>query len=234
MPKYLDIVYESKRRFDTGYDDLFVDHLIKKFGLNKGKLLDLGCGKQMMMEVFSKKGFEVFGADSDINPDEKIKGSFEVRASDFETKNLKYNDNEFDIVFCKSVVEHLANPMNLVKEANRVLKPGGKLIILTPSWKHTKWGPFYIDYTHKSPFTIPSLNDLLLVANFDVLDLEIFYQLPSVWKFPLLNIFCKFIAIFPIPYFPFHFLERKYNDKLNLFIRFSNEPMLLGHAIKKI
>jgi len=234
MSKYLDIIYDSERRYYTDYDDLFVKYLIKKFNLSKGKLLDLGCGKQLTMSIFSKKGFEVFGADFSKNPDKSIKESFEIKISNFESENLEYDDNQFDIVLCKSVVEHLSNPSNILKEANRVLKPGGKLIILTPSWKHTGWGPFYIDFSHKTPFTLPSLRDLLLTTDFNFVGIELFYQLPFVWRFPLLKLLCKFIAIFPIPYFPFHLTKKKYNDKLNILIRFSNEPMLLGYATKKI
>ena len=233
MKNYLDIVYDKSRRYNSDYDEKFIDHLIKKFNLIPGKLLDIGCGTQKIMGIFDKKGFEVYGTDITQSEMEKENKQFVVKKSDFENEKLKFDENQFDVVFCKSVVEHLKNPKNILSEAFRVLKPGGKLIILTPSWRHSHWGPFYIDFSHVTPFTEASLRDILLITDFNETNIEIFYQFPLIWKFPFLKFFCKLIALFPIPYFPLHFSEKKYKDEINIVIRFSNEPMLLGHATKK-
>jgi len=230
MVNYLDVTYNKKLRFKTNYDTSFVEHLIKQFNLKPGKFLDIGCGTQNIMKLFKEKGFDVYGADI-INPKEK--SEFDIRCNNFETENLKFDTNEFDVVFCKSVVEHLRNPENIIKDAQRVLKPGGTIIVLTPSWLHTYWGPFYIDHTHVTPFMVSSLNKLLLLGDFDVYSTKEFYQFPIVWKLPFLKYICKFIALFPIPYFPVHYVQKKYNDTLNILIRFSNEPMILAHAKKK-
>ena len=47
-----------------------------------------------------------------------------------------------------------------MKESWRVLKPGGRLIALTPDWK-SQMKTFYNDYTHVRPYTVDSLGDLL-------------------------------------------------------------------------
>ncbi|MBI3344439.1 MAG: class I SAM-dependent methyltransferase [Gammaproteobacteria bacterium] len=46
---------------------------------------------------------------------------------------LPYSDTAFDLVTCSEVVEHLENYRSLFREARRVLKPGGLLIISTPN-----------------------------------------------------------------------------------------------------
>ena len=230
MPSYFNIYYDPKTRYKTNYDENFVELLIKRFNLEPGKLLDIGCGNQTTMKLFEKKGFDVYGADL-IEPENKNK--FNIKCSNFESEEIQFDNNKFDIVFSKSVIEHLKNPNNIIKEALRVLKPGGKIILLTPSWLHTYWGPFYIDHTHVSPFTVSSLKNILLLNNFKVNSVDVFYQFPYVWKFSFLKYVCKFIALLPIPYFPVHHTEKKYNDILNIVIRFSNEPMLLADATKK-
>lgn len=48
-------------------------------------------------------------------------------------QNLPYTDNKFTCVFALSVLEHLLNGCVFLKESHRCLKPGGKLIILTPN-----------------------------------------------------------------------------------------------------
>ena len=46
-----------------------------------------------------------------------------------------FEDNEFDVLYCSSVIEHVSDPANLLKESWRVLKPGGVLFLSFP--------PFY-------------------------------------------------------------------------------------------
>jgi len=46
---------------------------------------------------------------------------------------LPYEDNKFQCVFALSVLEHLLNGCQWLRESKRILQPGGKLIILTPN-----------------------------------------------------------------------------------------------------
>ncbi len=48
-------------------------------------------------------------------------------------KQLPFENDTFDCVFALSVLEHLLNGCHFLKESRRILKPGGKLIILTPN-----------------------------------------------------------------------------------------------------
>lgn len=48
-------------------------------------------------------------------------------------KNLPFEDNFFQCVFGLSVLEHLVNGCHFLKEARRILKPGGHLILVTPN-----------------------------------------------------------------------------------------------------
>jgi SAM-dependent methyltransferase len=49
---------------------------------------------------------------------------------------LPFNDEEFDLTYCSSVLEHLENPAQTFAELDRVLKPGGLALAKTPNRRH--------------------------------------------------------------------------------------------------
>ena len=42
---------------------------------------------------------------------------------------LEFEDDRFDVVYCRYVLEHVADPLRVLKEMRRVLKPGGKVFV---------------------------------------------------------------------------------------------------------
>lgn len=142
----------------------------------------------------------------------------EIKIADFEKERAPYDDNSFDIVFCKSFIEHFYYPEKIVKEVYRIVKTKGKLILMTPDWESV-YKIFYEDYTHRTPFTVSSLRDIYAIHGFEDITVEKFRQLPFLWKFPVLNAVSSLIS-FICP-----------RSKIKL-IRFSKEIMLLGFGIK--
>jgi ubiquinone/menaquinone biosynthesis C-methylase UbiE len=52
-------------------------------------------------------------------------------------------DQSFDVIFCTEVFEHIPDPLLAIKEFNRLLKPGGKLIITAPFNSLTHFAPYH-------------------------------------------------------------------------------------------
>ena len=52
-------------------------------------------------------------------------------------------DQSFDAIFCTEVFEHIPDPLSAIKEFNRLLKPGGKLIITAPFNSLTHFAPYH-------------------------------------------------------------------------------------------
>ena len=227
---YLEKLYSAERKPHTNYPSLLCKFLIKKYFKTTGKILDIGCGRGDMLKSFHVNNFDVIGHDiSELSQD--LCSPLEVINSDLISEKIPLKDNCVDFVFSKSVIEHLQNPVNFIQESFRVLKPGGKIIIMTPSWVHNHWGPFYIDYTHVTPFTLPSLKDFLELNNFSNVKVEHFIQLPFTWKMPYLKVITSFIRTLPLPYRPMN--NAIWNDSINKFIKYSKEVMLLAYAEKK-
>lgn len=218
---YIKIYYSNKLKPITDYPFKLVSFLIKKNDIKPGmNVLDLGCGRGDYIIPFKQLGMNVYGVDiSEYSINYLKNNGYNVCYCDFEKNKIPFEKNFFDVIFSKSVIEHLGNPENYFEEIKRILKPNGKLIILTPDW-YSQYKIFYNDYTHKQPYTIESLQNILINYNFNDIKVSYFYQLPIIWKFP----FLKFISCLIRWLWPKHI-----KSKIK-FIRFSVELMLLATA----
>ena len=105
------------------------------------KVLDLGCGDGALTYVAAKAGYIVTGIDNEAlgielaranlkaaDPQNNLSYEF-LTASAYE---LPFADESFDAIMHCEVFEHLAEPEKMLREARRVLKPGGKFVMTTP------------------------------------------------------------------------------------------------------
>jgi len=200
---------------------------LKEFKSKKIKFLDIGCGRGVHTKNFMKHlNGEFYAVDLEKSEIENVN----VSSCNLESQILPYDDNFFDVVFTKSVIEHISNTNNFISEIYRVLKAGGSLVILAPDWQ-SQMKNFYDDPTHVKPFTIKSMNSSLKMNGFDNVKVSYFRQLPIVWKFPFFEYACDAISIiFPESFKWKNLTDR--NTKDRKWVRFSKEKMLLGVCIK--
>jgi len=93
-------------------------------------VLDAGCGAGMpfLKEIAPKVRLSV---GVDLEPLSRApSGPFGCRAN---VERLPFADETFDLVISMSVIEHLDHPPSVFREFQRVLKPGGTLIVQTPN-----------------------------------------------------------------------------------------------------
>jgi ubiquinone/menaquinone biosynthesis C-methylase UbiE len=121
-----DKYYAGRKFFDARYRDL-----IRKYLRPGQRLLDAGCGRYMKFCRELSNTAVVVGIDLDsvIETDNR-RPPFGVRG---DLSRLPFPSEYFDIVISRSVVEHLENPPAVFREFCRVLRPGGKVIIVTPN-----------------------------------------------------------------------------------------------------
>lgn len=220
MADYLKVVYDSKSHPQTTYPGKLCSYLFHTFQMQKGqKFLEPGCGRGEFLEEFNKLGLDCYGIDlseysGTMCPDVEVK-----KKVDLENDTWPFPDNHFDIIYNKSLMEHLRNPDRFLEEARRVLKPGGKIICLIPDWE-SNYKTYFDDFTHRTPFTSVSLSDIYKITDYNNIKVYKFRQLPIVWRYPIINVFCKLIS-------PFISVRTK-----NKFLRWSRELMLIGYAEK--
>ena len=227
IKKTLSKEYDIRKKPLNDFPDKLIKYLIKEYNL-KGKILDVMCGRGEHAESFRKNNLDV--SCLDISTDaasvfsEKDKKLF---ICDTGKEKYPFDDNTFDVTFCKSGIEHV-NPDHLISEMYRITKPGGKIIILTLDWWYT-YRMHYIDYTHGYgvPWTKNSLRLILESYNFKEIQVKNFYYLSFTWQYPQLKLICWMIRNF----LPYPYIENFTNPIWKL-VRFSNEVQIIGYGKK--
>lgn len=104
------------------------------------KILDVGCGTK------KKKG--AIGIDFNSQTDADV-------IHNLEEFPYPFKDDEFDLIYCDNVVEHLNDVIRTVEELWRIAKDGAKIEIVVPYFR-SKYAA--IDPTHKHAFTVESFS----------------------------------------------------------------------------
>ncbi len=119
-------IYPKWRVSTLIYHDLISDSVSKN-----SYLLDVGCGHSNLLSDIYSRTLHTYGIDPDISAINRNKDIKHIKKSYVE--KMPFKDNFFDVVVCAWVLEHLSDPNKAFKEIYRVLKPGGKVIFITPN-----------------------------------------------------------------------------------------------------
>ena len=99
------------------------------------KVLDIACGDGVLGELLVRdKGCEVLGLDvSDYARAMAAKRGVKALACDISQDRFPLADGEFDYATALCCLEHIFDPVHALREAARVLKPGGRLFVTLPN-----------------------------------------------------------------------------------------------------
>jgi len=96
-------------------------------------VLDIGCGSGRIGEILLKKDFRVSGVDFSEEAVKKALGrGVHAKQANLDS-GIPESKNTFDIVWAGDIIEHVFDPISLIKEAHRVLKPNGAIVLSIPS-----------------------------------------------------------------------------------------------------
>ena len=141
-------------------------------GLSK-KVMDIGCNYGFFLDVAEKHGWDAYGC-------ELSKKQFEFASKNHknvynrELAKCNFKPDYFDVVTLYDVIEHVPNPLSLLKDCNRSLKKWGVVVVCTPnisSFAAKAMGKYWLQYArmHIYYFTPKTLEKMLEKAGFRVL-----------------------------------------------------------------
>lgn len=172
-------------------------------GSANDRILEMGCYMQITPALRYQLGYgEVrgcyYGPAGRVDHRETVSETGEPFACDIDLFNAEkdrfpYPDEHFSTVLCGELIEHLfEDPMHLMLEINRILKPGGHLVLTTPNIAslravaailqgfHPAFFPAYIrpsetgevDARHNREYTAREIADLFVNSGFEITRLE--------------------------------------------------------------
>nr|WP_201763925.1 class I SAM-dependent methyltransferase [Archaeoglobus sulfaticallidus] len=124
-------------------DKKVVKEALKEMLENRKKVLDVGCGTGFVSLILAELGHEVVGIDLSEGMLSKAREKAEEKGHNIlfkidDAENLAFEDNTFDAVIERHVLWTLPNPEKAIKEWVRVLRQGGKLILIESENKEEK------------------------------------------------------------------------------------------------
>lgn len=177
-------------------------HALRRHGANSGRLADIGSYFGNFSLMFANNGYEVTAVDSysqygcALSPISHLLTNAGVKVRDFRDMGESLDalpSESFDIVLSMGVIEHIPHTPRLLLEAmNRILRPGGLLVIDTPNLGYlytreklargeTIFCPLELQYDTELPFeghhreyTPQELRWMLNRIGHELLDLQMF------------------------------------------------------------
>src|SRR5262245_20556113 len=107
-----------------------------------GRLLDVGCGGGHFMAAAAERGWRPLGADLSPEACVATRRLTRLPAVEADAAALPFRDGTLDAVTLVSVLDHTTQPRAAVREAARVLRPGGVLVVRVPN------GDFHAGWAH--------------------------------------------------------------------------------------
>lgn len=130
----------------------------------RGKqVLDVGSGNGYVLSKYAEEGAQVYGIDITAQGVELCRKRFEYLGlqGDFQVadaQEIPFPDNTFDCVCSMGVLHHVPNTQKALDEIYRVLKPGGRLIVM---FYHRNSAKYQLTYRVWSWFTGKSMQQLV-------------------------------------------------------------------------
>ena len=139
---YTEEFFQGNRR-PAGYADYLRDKgihmrqfwdywpLIRREFPSPGRVLDIGCALGLFLDMARAEGWGTVGVELSEFAAQWARNKLDLDVRTGTLRDVHLPKNSFDVVTLWATIEHLADPIGTLREAHRVLKPGGLILITT-------------------------------------------------------------------------------------------------------
>ena len=137
-----------------------------------GRVLEVGCGSGSRLAELRDRGWEVQGVEPDEAAVAVAREHYKVPVVAGMLEEGTFPPGSFDAVVMTHVIEHVADPIPLLRVCRSLLRPGGRVVITCPnldSYGHATYGAAWIGLDpprHEHLFTLDSLVAVTRAAGF--------------------------------------------------------------------
>lgn len=154
------------------------------------KILDIGCGYGFFLHEMKSRGWQVEGVEISQTGRRYAQDTLNIPVHSGQLERLKFPEASFDVITLFYVIEHVPDPVHVMVEVKRILKPGGLVFL---RWPHTTpiikiLGPLsrildlYHTPYHLYDFSPKTMKRLLMLCGFEQGDTMIGgHTRPSGW-----------------------------------------------------
>ena len=148
------------------------------------RILDIGAAEGYLGAILKQHGHYLVGIEGDPQLAERARTYYDVlHTVDVESFDFPYR-GEFDYILLADVLEHLRNPLDVLRRVSRCLSQNGELIISLPNVAHlfVRWSLLFgrfeyqdrgiLDRTHLRFFTLGSLRQMMDQASCRIVELQ--------------------------------------------------------------
>jgi SAM-dependent methyltransferase len=99
----------------------------------RGRLLDIGCGDGGFLSKMKHLGWDVVGVEPDPSAARVARERYGLTVLNCRSEDVEFDENSFDVITLNHVIEHLVDPLKVLRRCRRFLRRGGRFVLTTPN-----------------------------------------------------------------------------------------------------
>ncbi|MBL7197108.1 MAG: class I SAM-dependent methyltransferase [Candidatus Omnitrophica bacterium] len=206
------------------------DEFLALVSADATKVLDVGCGDGNLGAKLREKGKEVVGIERDEKLCNLARGRLnQVFLADIEELKLPYLKGYFDCIIYADILEHLINPLLILRNYKDYLNDAGFVVASIPNIRYYKvilrlvlggtWDYIdrgILDRSHLRFFTLINIKELFMEAGYEIVEIK--RNIVAARGFRILNFFC-FNRLKEFLTYQYYVKAKKARDNPSLFIK---------------